>query len=77
MSDDLPRPDDLDRYALYTIRNGERVRLAETSRDGIGVALTTLVGEGEFRGPLDEQTPLGILDRRDREWVVNPWAASR
>jgi hypothetical protein len=77
MSDDLPRPDDLDRYALYTIRDGERVRLAETSQDGIGLTLVTLLSEGEFLDPFGKRTPLGILDRRDRAWVVNPWATSR
>lgn len=71
---DAPHPSGLDRFAVYTLRAGERVRLAETSRDGIGLTITTLVSEGEFRGLRDEQTPLGIFDRQERAWVINPWA---
>lgn len=72
MTFDEPRHDDLDRYALYTVRDHGRTRLAETSLDGIGLALVTLLAEGEF-GPDGERTPFGLFDRRDRYWVVNPW----
>lgn len=88
---DAPHPSGEDRFAVYTLRRipyeegrgnrrGDRprqVRLAETSRDGLGITITTLVAEGEFRGPRDEQTPLGIFDRQERSWIVNPWAGGR
>jgi hypothetical protein len=63
------RPDN--RYAIYT-RNidGERRELASTSLTGIGLTLKTLHEEEQ----ITQDDPIGILDRLDRVWIVNPWA---
>lgn len=61
---------DDERYRIYALRDGERRTLADTGQDGIGIALVTLRGEGEF----DEHDRIGIRDRQERRWIVNPWA---
>jgi hypothetical protein len=60
-----------DQYAIYT-RNidGVRRELARTSLDGIGLCLKTLADESQ----ITRDDPIGILDRLDRRWIVNPWA---
>lgn len=74
------------RFAIYTVKPDYRAlrqlaegtydaalyrrRIAETSRDGIGGCLATLREEGD----LTDDSRVGILDRLDRVWLVNPWA---
>jgi hypothetical protein len=82
VTDDRPRGDGSDRYAIYSVvpqwdrtdEVGEHVagrkRLAETSLQGIGSCLVTLRNEGQ----LTNDSRVGILDRLDRTWIVNPWA---
>jgi hypothetical protein len=76
---DEPRPDGSDRYAVYAVVRGTdgsrpaRLRLAETSADGIGTCLITLRDEGQFH----DDHSIGILDRVERRWIVNPWATGR
>lgn len=67
--EDVPHPNGDDRYAIY----GGRRRIAETSLDGIGSCLVTLLGEDQING----STAVGIFDRVTREWIVNPWATIR
>lgn len=77
---DLPHPSGDDRYAIYAVipalsRSGARAdrsrrRLCETSRDGIGTALVTMRDDGE----IGDDTRVGIFDRLERTWIVNPWA---
>ena len=64
-----------DRYAIYVVAVGAnvRLRLAETSLDGIGVCLRTLRDEDQF----NDHSRMGIFDRHTREWLVNPWAAGK
>lgn len=74
---DAPRLDGEDRLAVYVIGpSGGRIRLAETSIEGLGVTLLTLHGEGEFH---DQERALrvGVFDRETRLWIVQPWAGSR
>lgn len=65
---------DEEQFAVYTIRGGELVELAMTSKEGIGVTVTTLVAEGEFRDIAGRQRPLGIRDRANCTWVIDPFA---
>lgn len=68
------------RYAIYSVRlpyvyeaafsTSTRRRVCETSLDGIGGALRLMREEGE----IGHDSRIGIFDRRDREWLVNPWA---
>lgn len=67
---DAPHESGNDRYSIYVLRAGERRRLADTSRDGIGITLVTLAEEGE----ITQLDSLGILDRETRKWIANPWA---
>lgn len=69
------RPDEADRYAIIVLEQGgrSRRRVAETSRDGIGVTLTTLRDEGE----LDGNDSIGVLDRFNRTWLINPYGKAR
>ena len=73
---DLPRPDDADRYAIYRVRGKRRDRLVETNLQGIGVAIHALrFPENPDELPLlKEDDRLGIFDRRERRWTLNPWA---
>lgn len=74
MSADLPTNED-DRYAIYR-RGPDRTsvyrlkRLCETSREGIGLALETMIDDGE----LPHGHRFGVFDRRTRRWLVNPFA---
>jgi hypothetical protein len=68
--DDEPRPDESDRYAIYVATARNRRRLAETSLNGIGLCLRTLRDEGQ----ITNDSRVGILDRLDHLWLVNPWA---
>lgn len=75
--EDAPHPSGDDRYAIYAVgamRDDDggrpRHRIAETSRDGIGLALVTLRDEGEY----GDDSRIGIFDRETRTWIVNPWA---
>lgn len=74
--EDAPESDD-ERYAIYRWTPGdgarEHHRLAETSLEGIGLTLRTLRDEGEITG----DTRVGIFDRQERTWIINPWAAGR
>lgn len=73
--DDAPQGED-DRYAIYVVfltsrvHGIDRARLAETSRDGIGTTLCTLREEEQ----ISNDSRVGILDRQERTWIVNPWA---
>lgn len=75
IDDDAPHPSGRDRYALYTLRyeHGEEVhhRLCETSREGIGLALETMIKEGEIQ----RGDSVGLFDRESRDWLINPWLA--
>jgi hypothetical protein len=84
----LPELDERDReeqrYAVYAIRvsrvprgntleHGEQNRrelFATPDPGGIGVGLITLREEGD----ITDDTRIGILDRVERKWIVNPWA---
>lgn len=78
---DEPHPSGDDRYAIYSVANlgsgapakasDRRVRIAETSEEGLGITLRTLYDEGQ----ITNETRVGILDRLERRWIVNPWAA--
>ncbi len=60
-----------ERYQLYVVdTHNKRHQLATTdSMEAIGTAIRTLGEEGEFDGKR-----LGILDRFEHRWIVNPWA---
>lgn len=75
-TDDDPRPDGLDRLAVYALsRTGFRRRIAETSLEGLGLTLLTLEEEGEFHAGLNEVAlRVGIFDRLTRRWLISPWA---
>lgn len=81
---DAPHPNGDDRYAIYAVRLGMRRRIAETSRDGIGLALVSLRsldpdGLPDPGGSEDftDRDAIGIFDRQTRKWIVNPWANAR
>lgn len=67
--EDAPESDD-DRYAVYAVKGTAHRRMAETSLEGIGLTLKTLRAEVEY----DQHDSIGILDRLERTWLVNPWA---
>lgn len=74
---DPVRDDESDRYAIYIswpiVNSGgevNRKRLCETSLDGIGLALKTMIDEGEIN---QERDRVGILDRVTRLWLINPF----
>lgn len=72
--DPEPRHDGSDRFAIYAVdREGERHRIAFTDLRGIGLTLSVLRNEGQITN--DDR--VGILDRFERLWVVNPWAKGR
>ena len=77
--DDAPREDDSDRYAIYVVRTrtkpGEREhhRLATGSLNDVGPSIVWLRASGE----LHQDDRVGIFDRRERKWVLNPWAPGR
>lgn len=58
-----------DRYRVYAVKGDQRFVLADTSENGLGVCLTTLHREGELLG-----YAVGILDRQERAWIINPWS---
>lgn len=65
------------RYAIYAVDIAaagrilpDRKRIAETSLEGIGLCLQTLREEDE----ITDDSRVGIFDRLDRRWLVNPWA---
>lgn len=64
-------------FRIYVLRDDEPHELCSTSRDGLGLALATMVTEGEITGG----DRVGILYRPDEErpglWLVNPWAVGR
>lgn len=70
MSDE-PRRDDADRYALYCYRPGQDFarRICATSLAGIGGALVQMIEEDE----IERGCRVGILDRRTRDWLINPY----
>lgn len=75
---DVPHPSGNDRYALYALAGGRLRRLCETSRDGVGLALLSMLGldpDGEPEGlaELERGDKFGLLDRRHRKWLVNPF----
>lgn len=71
--DDVVLDDDSDRYAIMVLAGDRRDRIAYTSRDGIGCALVTLRDEEQ----LDVNDAVGVYDRRERRWVVNPYGRPR
>lgn len=77
---DAPHPSGDDRYAIYAvyvdqvgIAIREQRRIAETSLEGIGITLRTLVEEKE----IDSDTLVGVFDRGTRKWLINPYARGR
>lgn len=82
MRDDIR---DDERYGIYAVNpavgmSHDRLRrLAETSLAGIGLTLLTMLGldpDGQPDGNEPEIARgerFGILDRRSRRWIVNPW----
>lgn len=82
---DAPRPDGLDRYAIYAVNpaalvnqgrpgdedveNRNRRRVYATSREGIGQGIEMLYDEEE----IPRGWRIGILDREKRFWLVNPF----
>lgn len=61
-----------ERWQLYTVRAGERRLLATAdSMEAIGTAIRTLGLEGELDG-----ARVGILDRAEHHWLVNPFVDS-
>lgn len=84
--DDTPRRDGADRYALYIVshKNLQRRRLCTTSRDGIGLALLTMLGlspDGEpaadCPAEIERGDSVGLFDREKRSWLVNPYLQVR
>lgn len=78
MEEPEPRPDGADRYRIYRRNRNTADRLADTSLSGIGMTLQVL------RYPEDGEEPLltdddiiGIRDRVERRWIVNPYAVGR
>ena len=72
--DDMVREDESDRYGIYTLdREGNRQNIADCSARMIGPTLLTLHEEGQING--DDR--LGIRDRLQRTWIVNPYARGR
>ncbi len=72
--DDDVRPDESDRYRIYTRDiDGKKIQLADTSLQGIGLCIKTLHDEGQ----LSKDDPVGIRDRVEHTWLVNPWARGR
>jgi hypothetical protein len=69
-TDDRVDADSDERYALYTIRKGQRRRVAETDQDGLGCCIVTLHMEGD----ITDLDSFGILDRHQRTWIDNPFA---
>lgn len=69
MSDE-PHPSGDDRYAVYAVTGRTRHRLAETSREGVGLTIETLRADGD----LTASSRVGVLDRETRDWLINPWA---
>lgn len=69
---DEPHPSGDDRYGIYAVEPATRWqrRVAETSLDGIGSTLAQLRAEGQ----LTADSRVGILDRLERSWLVNPYA---
>lgn len=68
---DTPHPSGDDRYAIYSVCEPRmRRRIAETSLAHIGSTITTLREEGQ----LSTASRVGVLDRLDRTWLINPWA---
>lgn len=66
---------DEDRIAVYRAdsqQQASRRVLAETSLSGLGICLLTLQEEGEF----PPGTRVGVFDRKNRAWLVNPWAGT-
>lgn len=64
-------------YRIYRVRGAQGVpELVATtdSKEGVGTALVTLGGEGEFEG-----CTVGVMHRPEEEtgvWLVNPWPAT-
>ena len=67
---DDPHPSGNDRYRIYGITARGRWQLADTTLDGIGITLRTLYEEGQTTG---DGVRVGIFDRTERIWLVNPW----
>lgn len=61
-----------ERYRIYRRKDKALYLLATTDEAGIGTALVTMGGEGEF-----DDCRVGILDGETRTWVLNPWSGSR
>ncbi len=63
-----------ERYQLYTVDAAGERRLLATAADmeAIGTAIRCMGEEGELDG-----ASVGILDRYEHSWIVNPWAAGR
>lgn len=74
---DTPHPSGRDKYAVYIVgyRSGKllRRRLCETSREGIGLALETMIEEDE----IERGDSIGIFNRETRTWLINPYLVIR
>ena len=74
-----PLADESDRYRIYIlVGHGEATRweqrqLADSSLDGIGTALRVLRNEHQITN--DDR--VGIFDRVQRKWLVNPYGVGR
>lgn len=67
-TDDWP-PDD-ERYEVCVGQDDAFNRLAQTSIEGIGLALVTLRDEGQ----ITQSDYVGVYDRRKKEWLLPPKA---
>lgn len=70
-----------DRYAIYRVsRSGsQREEIATTSKEGIGTALVQLrfPTEAGEEPSITNDDRVGIRDRLEHKWVVNPYAVGR
>ncbi len=64
-------------YRLYVLEGGVPQVICETSMDGLGLALSTMVAEGE----ITEGDRVGVLYRPNEErpgiWLINPFGKGR
>lgn len=73
----MPELDERDReeqrYAAYEVKHLDRSpheMMSTPTLEGVGRMLALLRNEGE----ITDDTRVGILDRVDRKWIVNPFA---
>lgn len=82
ITEEAPLHDGSDRYRIYILVRKPDPRdqqhrtqrwLADTSLDGIGGCLSTLRAEEQ----ITNDDKVGIRDRIERTWLVNPYAVGR